>query len=100
MAQSHLVEWHRSLALSVYNLGRTLAFLAIPNPFPCTSIRIPKGLSGPIPSFHPTLISAIPPHPHFLVLLLQTKHLPDFTQGRRLRDAWVTLGPRLGHPRA
>ena len=38
--------------------------------------------------------------PPFSVVLLQTKRLSNFTQGRPLRDAWATLGPRLGHPRA
>src|SRR6478736_5763370 len=45
-----------------------------------------------------------PRSPHlptpFFQLLLQTKHLLNFTQGWPLRGAWVALGPRLGHPRA
>jgi hypothetical protein len=32
--------------------------------------------------------------------MLQTKHLFNSTLGPPLRDAWVALGPRLGHPRA
>jgi hypothetical protein len=41
----------------------------------------------------------IPPRPIFS-FLLQTKTLFKSTQAWPLRDAWVALGPRLGHPRA
>jgi hypothetical protein len=37
------------------------------------------------------------PPPPFFQLLLQTKQLRQSTLGSPLRDAWVALGPRLGH---
>ncbi|HEY2168358.1 MAG TPA: hypothetical protein VGJ30_01940, partial [Candidatus Angelobacter sp.] len=36
----------------------------------------------------------------FFELLLQTKDFCHSMLGPPLRDAWVALGPRLGHPRA
>jgi len=46
----------------------------------------------------PKLAKPTSPTPIFQVLL-QTKHLSNFTQGWPLRHAWVALGSRLGHPR-
>ena len=40
------------------------------------------------------------PHPPFLTFCCKQRHLFQSTLGSPLRDAWVALGPRLGHPSA
>ena len=40
------------------------------------------------------------PHPAISIVYCKQKTLHQSTLGPPLRHAWVTLGPRLGHPRA
>jgi hypothetical protein len=39
------------------------------------------------------------PHHLFFNFCFKQKHFRKSTLGPPLRDAWVALGPRLGHPR-